>query len=53
MEARYIKSHPDTRVDTLVKTGDNIAAQLTSTGDTETIVKLEEMPPPQRVSTPD
>ena len=48
----HMRVTPDTRVNSIVKMGDSIAAQVTSTGDAETIVKLEEMPKPPEVSVP-
>ena len=48
----HLRVTPDTRVNSIVKMGDSIAAQVTSTGDAETIVKLQEVPKPPDVSVP-
>jgi hypothetical protein len=48
----HLRVTPETRVGTLLKTGDNVAAQVTSTGDAETIVKLEDIPKPPQVPIP-
>jgi hypothetical protein len=48
----HLRATPETRVDKLLKTGDNIAAQITSTGDAEAIVKLEDLPKPPGIPVP-
>jgi hypothetical protein len=48
----HLRVTPETRVGTLLKTGDSVAAQVTSTGDAETIVKLADIPKPPQVSVP-
>jgi hypothetical protein len=48
----HLRVTPETRVDALLKRGDSIAAQVTSTGDAETIVKLDSIPKPPQVSVP-
>jgi hypothetical protein len=35
---------PGTKIESRVKVGDNIAAQLTSSGDAEAVLKLHEKP---------
>ena len=40
----HIRVKPDTKIDSRVKVGDNIAAQLTSKGDAEAVIKLSEKP---------
>jgi hypothetical protein len=44
---RRLKVTEDTKMDSLVKKGDKIAAQVTSTGDAEAVVKLKELPQPR------
>ena len=48
----HLKVTPETKVDTLLKKGDNIAAQVTSTGNAEAIVKLEDLPKPPEIAVP-
>ena len=38
----HVRVKPETKIDSRVKVGDNIAAQLTSRGDAEAVVKLSE-----------
>ena len=48
----HLKVTRDTKMDQLPKVGDSIAAQLTSTGDANAIVQLEELPKPQDLRLP-
>src|SRR5690242_12714101 len=43
---RRLKVTDDTKMDSLLKKGDKVAAQVTSTGDAEAVVKLKELPRP-------
>ena len=45
----HLKVTSDTKMEQLPKVGDRIAAQLTSTGDANAIVKLEELPKPKEL----
>lgn len=38
----HIRVKPDTKIDSRVKVGDSIAAQLTSTGDADAVIKLSD-----------
>ncbi len=40
----HIRVKPDTKIDSRVKVGDSIAAQLTSTGDADAVIKLSDKP---------
>ena len=40
----HIRVKPDTKIDSRVKLGDSIAAQLTSTGDANAVIKLTDKP---------
>ena len=44
---------PDTKIDSRVRIGDSIAAQLTSTGDADAVIKLSEKPQILELSKPD
>jgi hypothetical protein len=48
----HMKVTRDTKMEGLPKVGDNIAAQLSSTGDANAIVKLDEIPKPKDLSLP-
>ncbi|HKP00809.1 MAG TPA: hypothetical protein VJU02_04170 [Nitrospiraceae bacterium] len=48
----HLKVTSDTKMEQLPKVGDRIAAQLTSTGDANAIVKLEELPKPKDLRLP-
>ena len=48
----HLKVTNDTKMDQLPKVGDSIAAQLTSTGDANAIIKLNELPKPQALGLP-
>ena len=48
----HLKVTSDTKMEQLPKVGDSIAAQLTSTGDANAIVKLEELPKPKDLGLP-
>lgn len=48
----HLKVSKDTKMEGLPKVGDSIAAQLTSTGDAEAIVKLEDTPKPKEMKVP-
>lgn len=48
----HLKVMKDTKMDGLPKVGDSIAAQLTSTGDADAIVKLDKMPKPKELQPP-
>ncbi len=41
---------PETKIESRVKVGDAIAAQLTSTGNADAIKKLKEMPKPDELN---
>ena len=41
---------PDTKIESRVKVGDTIAAQLTSTGEADAIMKFEEKPEADELS---
>ena len=47
-----MKVAKDTKMEGLPKVGDSIAAQLTSRGDADAIVKLDEMPRPKEMKVP-
>ena len=49
----HLKVTRDTKMDQLPKVGDTIAAQLTSTGDANAIIKLNELPKPKALGFPD
>ena len=40
----HVRVKPDTKIESRIKVGDSIAAQLTSKGDAEAVVKLSETP---------
>ena len=40
----HLRVKPDTKIGSRVKVGDTIAAQVTSSGDAEAVILLEEMP---------
>ena len=48
----HLKVSKDTKMKDLPKVGDSIAAQLTSTGDADAIVKLDELPKPKEMQVP-
>ncbi|MGH7232215.1 MAG: hypothetical protein ACREJU_12765 [Nitrospiraceae bacterium] len=48
----HLKVSKDTKMEGLPKVGDSIAAQLTSTGDADAIVKLKDLPKPMQMETP-
>ena len=48
----HLKVSKDTKMEGLPKVGDTIAAQLTSRGDADAIVKLDEMPKPKEMKVP-
>ena len=48
----HLRVSKDTKMEGLPKVGDSIAAQLTSTGDADAIVKLEELPKPKEMPMP-
>jgi hypothetical protein len=47
-----LKVTDGTKIDSLLKKGDKVAAQVTSTGDAEAVVKVEDLPKPPQVSLP-
>lgn len=48
-----LKVTDDTKMDTLLKKGDKVAAQVTSTGEAEAVVKMDDLPkPPPAASIP-
>ena len=49
----HIRVKPDTKIDSRVKVGDSIAAQLTSTGDADAVIKLSEKPQTVELPKPD
>ena len=49
----HIRVKPDTKIDSRVKVGDSVAAQLTSTGDAEAVIKLNEKPQALALPKPD
>ena len=51
LEAR-LKVTDDTKMNSIMKKGDKVAAQVTSTGDAEAVVKVEDLPKPPEVSLP-
>ena len=48
----HLKVTRDTKMENLPKVGDIIGAQLSSTGDANTIVKLEDLPKPREFAAP-
>lgn len=48
----HVKASGATRMEDLPKVGDQIAAQITSTGDAEAIVKMPEVPKPMELQVP-
>ncbi|HET9131588.1 MAG TPA: hypothetical protein VFO86_11600 [Terriglobia bacterium] len=48
----HMRVTPDTKIESRVKVGDPIAAQLTSTGDADAIKKLKEMPKADELNSP-
>ena len=42
----------DTKMNSIMKKGDKVAAQVTSTGDAEAVVKVEDLPKPPELSLP-
>jgi len=48
----HMKVTRDTKMEGLPKVGDNIAAQLSSTGDANAIIKLDEIPKPKDLNLP-
>ena len=48
----HLKVTSDTKMEQLPKVGDSIAAQLTSTGDANAIVHLDELPKPKDLGLP-
>jgi hypothetical protein len=49
----HFKTDRETKLDSLPKVGDNIAAQITSTGDAKAVKTLEEKPKPAELPMPD
>ena len=49
----HIRVKPDTKIDSRGRIGDSIAAQLTSTGDADAVIKLSEKPQILELSKPD
>ncbi|MCC2640771.1 MAG: hypothetical protein K0S45_1184 [Nitrospira sp.] len=49
----HVRVKPDTKIDARVKVGDSIAAQLTSTGDASSVIKLSETPQSVELPTPE
>jgi len=49
----HIRVKPDTKIESRVRIGDSIAAQLTSTGDADAVIKLSEKPQILELSKPD
>lgn len=47
-----LKVTDDTRMDSPLAKGDKVAAQVTSTGEAEAVVKMEVLPKPQRAGLP-
>jgi hypothetical protein len=47
-----LKVTDGTKMDSILKKGDKVAAQVTSTGDAEAVVKVEALPKPPEVSLP-
>ncbi|HEU5407470.1 MAG TPA: hypothetical protein VFU48_06865 [Nitrospira sp.] len=48
----HMRVSPETKIESRVKVGDSIAAQLTSAGDADAIMKLKEMPKTDELSSP-
>ncbi|HWF59432.1 MAG TPA: hypothetical protein VN666_03885 [Nitrospira sp.] len=48
----HMRVSPETKIESRVKVGDAIAAQLTSTGDADAIKKLKEMPKADELNSP-
>ena len=48
----HMRVTPETKIESRVKVGDPIAAQLTSTGDADAIKKLKEMPKADELNSP-
>ena len=48
----HLKVTKDTKMEDIPKVGDNIAAQLTSTGEAQSIVTIEEIPKAMELSEP-
>ena len=48
----HLKVTKDTKMEDLPKVGDNIAAQLTSTGEAQSIVTIDEFPKPTELPQP-
>ncbi len=46
----HMRVSPETKIESRVKVGDPIAAQLTSTGDADAIKKLKELPKPDELN---
>ncbi len=46
----HMRVSPETKIESRVKVGDAIAAQLTSTGNADAIKKLKEMPKPDQLN---
>lgn len=49
----HIRVKPDTKIESRVMVGDSIAAQLTSTGDADAVIKLSEKPQPIELPKPE
>jgi hypothetical protein len=49
----HIRVKPNTKIDSRVKVGDSIAAQLTSTGDADAVIKLSDKPEAVELPKPD
>ena len=47
-----LKVTDDTKMNSIMKKGDKVAAQVTSTGDAEAVVKVEDLPKPPELSLP-
>jgi hypothetical protein len=46
----HLRVSPDTKIESRVKVGDTIAAQLTSTGEADAVMKFEDKPQPDELS---
>ena len=48
----HIRVKPTTKIDSRVKVGDSIAAQVLSNGDAEAVIRMKEVPQPAELSVP-
>ena len=48
----HMRVSPETKIESSVKVGDPIAAQLTSSGDADAIMKLKELPKTDELTAP-